>query len=77
MGFRTERMRSIPGRGSIMVKAKVGWRLGAAMATEQTSISKKQRYSLLLEYVVQGQGEQVAAQVKLERWAEVKFCFRV
>ena len=60
-----------------MVKAKVGWRLGAAMATEQASISKKQRYSLLLECVVQGQGEQVAAQVKLERWAEVKFCFRV
>lgn len=60
-----------------MVKAKVGWRLDAATAAKQTSISKKQRYSLLLECIVQEQGEQVAAQVKLERWAEVKFCFRV
>ena len=77
MGFRTEKRRSIPGRGSIMVKAKVGWRLGAATATKQTSILKKQRYSLLLECIVQGQGEQVTAQIKLERWAEVKFCFRV
>lgn len=58
-----------------MVKAKVGWRLGAATATKQTSIFKKQRYSLLLECIVQGQGEQVTAQVKLERCTEVKFCF--
>ena len=53
-----------------MVKAKVERRLGAATATRQTSVSKKQRYSLLLECIVQGQGEQVAAQVKLERWAK-------